>query len=162
MSLPPAFEHHASWRGVRSQEQVEQDRRTDSEIVAQFERIQPWGMETLLDLSPCNPQRIRDPAYLRSFIINLCAQIHMRRHGEPLIERFGAEERVSGWTIIQLIETSNLNVHFIDESNAGCLNVFSCSSYPPLLTAALCQKWFEAATVRLTVVFRGPEGPSGG
>lgn len=61
-----------------------------------------------------------------------------------------------GYTLLQLIETSNITSHFIEQDNAGCLTLFSCASYPPYAAAAFCQQWFEAKEVEVGVTFRGP------
>jgi S-adenosylmethionine/arginine decarboxylase-like enzyme len=128
----------------------------DALLLSAFEREQPWGMDTAIDLFDCDPERLRDRNVIHSFTIDLCETIHMRRYGEPRIVHFGDEPRVSGYTLAQLIETSAITGHFIEQANAACLNIFSCSAYPPFQTAALCQEWFGARLARLSVVFRGP------
>ena len=129
---------------------------TDATLLAAFEREQPWGLDTAIDLFDCDPELVRDPAVIRACTIDLCDKIHMRRFGEPLLAHFGDDPRVSGYTLVQLIETSAITGHFIEQVNAACLNIFSCSAYPPFATTALCQKWFRAQSARLSVVFRGP------
>lgn len=144
--------HADHWR---SQDGQEKDRQGDDRmILAAFEEAHPWGMETFIDLLECSPWLVQDPDHLRGFLAALCDHIGMRRYGEPTVVHFGDEPRVSGWTGIQLIETSNLNVHLIDEISAGCINIFSCSPYPPVQAAQFCQQWFEAQEVRFSVVFR--------
>jgi S-adenosylmethionine/arginine decarboxylase-like enzyme len=142
---------HATWRGENHEDLVPYE----TTLETAFGDIHPWGMDTAIDLRACNPTLIRDAAYLRRFVIDLCEHIHMRRYGEPQIVHFGQEERVAGYTLVQLIETSDLVAHFINQQNAACLNVFSCSFYPPIACARLCQHWFAAQEVRLSVIFRG-------
>ena len=145
-----AFRRETVWHGSSQQTQEE-----DQAILTAFETVQPWGLESSIDLHSCHPALIRDPAHLRAFLVALCEHIHMRRFGEPWIERFGDEPRVEGLTGVQLIQTSNIGVHLIDVSNGACINVFSCSAYPPHDAALFCQRWFQAQDVRLTVSFRG-------
>jgi S-adenosylmethionine/arginine decarboxylase-like enzyme len=120
-----------------------------------FEQLHPWGMDAAIDLFACDPALIRDPTVMRAFVLDLCDQIQMRRYGEPHLVHFGEDPRVSGYTLVQLIETSDITAHFIEQTNAACLNVFSCAAYPPYRTAALCQYWFRAQEVRLSLLFRG-------
>lgn len=152
---------HAHWRGIQKGEQ----RKRDGLIQQQFEQDCPWGLEASIDLFWCNPASIRDPQKISAFAIALCDFIHMKRYGEPLIVHFGKEERVSGYTLVQLIETSNVTAHFIDhatpeQGNAGCLNIFSCALFLPYAAATFCQEWFEAQEVEVAVTFRGPTQPS--
>jgi len=129
----------------------------DAELWLAFQRQHPWGLDAAIDLFDCDPELIRDPDVIRDFVIDVCERIHMHRYGEPQIVHFGDEPRVQGYTLVQLIETSAITAHFIEQSNAVCFNVFSCSSYRPLQTAALCQKWFRAGEVAVSTVFRGPD-----
>ena len=128
----------------------------DQQVLAHFASEQPWGMETSVDLVGCDPVAIRDPQHIRAFALALCDVIHMQRYGEPILVHFGAEERVSGYSLVQLIETSAITGHFIEQVDAACLSIFSCASYPPSQAAAFCQQWFRAQEVRLSVLFRGP------
>jgi S-adenosylmethionine/arginine decarboxylase-like enzyme len=129
----------------------------DAEVLLAFQQQHPWGLDTAIDLFDCDVELIRDPAVIRAWVIDLCEQIQMRRFGELQLFHFGDEPRVRGYTLVQLIETSAITAHFIEQANAICINVFSCSAYPPFQTAALCQRWFRSRSARLTMVFRGPD-----
>ena len=145
------------WRGKPGEDHL----RRDALLLEQFESEHAWGMEASIDLFWCNPASIRDPEHIRAFALALCDFIQMHRYGEPLIVHFGKEEHLSGYTLVQLIETSNITAHFIDQptpdqGNAGCLNIFSCASFAPYAAAAFCQEWFGAKEVDAVVTFRGP------
>jgi S-adenosylmethionine/arginine decarboxylase-like enzyme len=129
----------------------------DAEVLLAFQRQHPWGLDAAIDLFDCDPELVRDPSVIRACVIDVCEQIQMHRYGEPQLVHFGDEPRVCGYTLVQLIETSAITAHFIEQANAVCLNVFSCSPYRPLQTTALCQQWFRAGSVRVCVVFRGPD-----
>jgi S-adenosylmethionine/arginine decarboxylase-like enzyme len=132
-------------------------REEDAEVLLAFQRQQPWGLDAAIDLFDCDPQLIRDPSVIRACVIDVCERIHMHRYGEPQLVHFGDEPRVQGYTLVQLIETSAITAHFIEQANAVCINVFSCSPYRPLQTTALCQKWFHAREAAVSMVFRGPD-----
>ena len=129
----------------------------DEILLRQFHEEKPWGVDASIDLFACNPDLIHNPTYIHSFVIDLCEKMQMRRYGKPIIVHFGEEERVAGYTLVQLLETSDIVAHFINASNAVCLNAFSCAAFPPVQCAALCQRWFEAREVHVSVVFRGQE-----
>jgi len=148
-SHAPAFQ--ASWSGTVTHTIAA----SDEPLLTQYQQEHPWGVDAAIDLYECNAALIRDAAYIQAFVVDLCEKIQMRRYGQPLIVHFGKEERVAGYTLVQLIETSDIVAHFINAKNAVCLNVFSCSFYAPVRCATLCQRWFEAQEVHLSVVFRG-------
>jgi len=126
----------------------------DKELIAKFETTNAWGLAMSIDLAHCNPNTIRDPLALKEFIIKICDFINMKRYGEPLIERFGENERVSGYSIVQLIQTSCITGHFIEETNGACIDIFSCKSYPPGETVKFCKLFFEAKNARFAVLNR--------
>lgn len=126
----------------------------DQELINNFEDTNAWGLAVSIDLAQCNAKTIRDPVKLKDFIIKICDYIDMKRYGEPLIERFGESERVSGYSIVQLIQTSCISGHFIEETNGACIDIFSCKSYPPGETAKFCKNFFEAKNARVTVLNR--------
>ena len=144
--------HHAHWQGKRGAIFAFYD----TQITTQFAQEQPWGMETVIDLFRCDPVAIRDGEQIRAFVVALCQYITMQRYGEPLLVHFGEEERVAGYSLCQLIETSDITAHFIERVDAVCLSIFSCASYAPYGAAAFCQEWFGAQEVRAKVLFRGP------
>jgi S-adenosylmethionine/arginine decarboxylase-like enzyme len=138
---------------------AEESARRDAAIRAEFKELDPWGLAIAIDLGSCDPQHIRDPAHIERFVMALCDLITMRRYGDPIIVRFGADPRVSGYSLVQLIETSLISGHFAEESNAAYIDIFSCKPYPPYQTAVFCCDWFGAITARVQVTLRCAEGP---
>jgi len=147
------FVWHADWSGEPRASIHEED----AKVLLAFQRQQPWGLDAAIDLFDCDPELVRDPSVILACVMDVCEQIQMKRYGEPQLVRFGDDPRVRGYTLVQLIETSAITAHFIEQANAVCLNVFSCSPYRPLQTTALCQQWFRAREVAVSMVFRGPD-----
>lgn len=127
---------------------------SDAEIVAGFKQRGSWGLYTSVDLKGCDPASIRDPEKIRRFIIELCDLIDMHRFGEPQIIHFGPNERVAGFSMTQLIETSLVSGHFANETNAAYLDIFSCKEYEPSKAAEFCRNFFEAQSATYRVLFR--------
>jgi S-adenosylmethionine/arginine decarboxylase-like enzyme len=61
----------------------------------------------------------------------------MRRYGEPVIERFG-EGNLYGYSIMQLIHTSSITMHFSEMDNRAFIDIFSCKGYEPDDAATYC------------------------
>jgi S-adenosylmethionine/arginine decarboxylase-like enzyme len=115
---------------------------------------QPWGLLSCIDLYECAPNTIRSADKIRQFVAELCDLIQMRRFGETQVVNFGEEERVAGYSMTQLIETSLISAHFANASNATYLDVFSCKLYEPEVVADFAKKFFGAKRVHLHVVRR--------
>lgn len=128
---------------------------TDDETIAEFKKNNCWGLCTSIDLKNCNPDFIRSREKIHAFVLELVDNvINMKRFGEPQIVHFGADNRVAGYSMTQLIETSLVSAHFANDTNAAYIDIFSCSEYRPREAADFCRKFFEATDMRISVVFR--------
>jgi S-adenosylmethionine decarboxylase len=114
----------------------------------------PWGILTSIDLYDCDPQIIRDAKAIRRFVVELCDLIEMKRFGKTQVVHFGEDERVAGFSMTQLIETSLISAHFANQSNTTYLDVFSCKTYDPKTVAEFSKKFFKARKVKRHTVLR--------
>lgn len=128
--------------------------KSDQEIAEEFKVRNAWGLYTSVDLKNCNPETIRDAGKIREFVIKLCDLIRMKRFGEPQIIHFGPCERVAGYSMTQLIETSLISAHFANETNAAYIDIFSCKEYAPQLTAEFCRDFFGGEEATVHIAFR--------
>jgi S-adenosylmethionine decarboxylase len=60
---------------------------------------------------------------------------------------FGSGDK-AGYTLVQLIETSNICAHFVDEDDTMYLDVFSCKPFDEKVVEALVVKHFGAKHLR--------------
>lgn len=112
-----------------------------SEIETQAE-TKYWGYHTILDCANCEGDLIRSYDNIYNFVKELVKEIDMVAYGEPQIVDFGSGNK-AGYTLVQLIETSNICAHFTNEDNAMYLDVFSCKPYDPQKVVNVAQKYFK-------------------
>jgi S-adenosylmethionine/arginine decarboxylase-like enzyme len=106
-----------------------------------------FGWELILDLHHCDPEKIRSRDAIIRFVIELCDRIEMKRYGEPFVERFGLDKaETTGYSLVQLIETSSVTAHFAELTNSVYLNVFSCKPYDPKKVIGFAQEYFCSKT----------------
>lgn len=117
--------------------------------------VQPlWGMASAIDIYNCDPDTIRDDKAIRRFVAELCDLIEMKRFGETQVVHFGEDERVAGYSMVQLIETSLISAHFANLTNATYLDVFSCKPYDPETVRNFAQNFFGGSHSILNVTMR--------
>lgn len=104
-----------------------------------------WGIASSFDLYNCDPETIRDAAKIKRFVAELCDLIKMKRFGETQVVHFGEDERVAGYSMVQLIETSLISAHFANLTNTTYLDVFSCKPYDPAVVAEFARKFFHGS-----------------
>lgn len=114
----------------------------------------PWSYHTLIDLRNCNPEKVRSAEAIRRYVTELCELIEMRRYGETVIIYFGEEERVAGYSMTQLIETSLIAGHFVDATNNIYLDIHSCKYYDAEKAVWFSAQFFEAERYTYQVVER--------
>ena len=122
--------------------------------MARAAREDAWGMASAIDIYDCDPDLIRDADAIRYFVAELCDLIEMKRFGETQVVHFGEDERVAGYSMVQLIETSLISAHFANQTNATYLDVFSCKPYDPEVVRKFACEYFGGAWTTLNVSLR--------
>jgi S-adenosylmethionine/arginine decarboxylase-like enzyme len=112
----------------------------------------PWGWSTSLDLKQCN-YKVKDKADLKDYIYQVCDLIDMKRFGECQIYKFGTGNK-AGYSMLQLIETSNITGHFCDDNNSGYIDIFSCKPYDAKKLAVFTKRFFEADSMVYNTIER--------
>ena len=105
--------------------------------------LRTWGKHLVLDAGGCSPKMIGCPIVIKNFTKDLVKRIDMVAYGEPQIVMFGTGNK-KGYTLIQLIETSNIAAHFVEENNTMYLDVFSCKDFDPSIVKETVREYFDA------------------
>jgi len=101
-----------------------------------------WGVSSSFDIYNCDSETIRSADKIRQFVGELCNLIEMRRFGDTVVVNFGEDERVAGYSMTQLIETSLISAHFANLTNTTYLDVFSCKPYDPEIVKEFALNFF--------------------
>lgn len=113
-----------------------------------------WGLETIIDLKGCDHNAITSIDTIKQYLVELVSILDMEAYGEPIIERFGKDDKY-GYTAIQLIQTSNITMHFDEENNDVYINIFSCKEYDPVDAVDFSINCFMSTASEYIVVPRG-------
>lgn len=115
-----------------------------------------FGQELILNLYNCDLKTISSGAKIKKFVEELCDNvIHMKRYGRAFIPHFGHENPItSGYSLVQLIETSSVTAHFSEYKRSVYMNVFSCAWFDPKATTKFCKKFFGAKQVKAKLIKR--------
>ena len=129
-------------------------RSADPVIVGAAAQPAVWGIASSIDIYQCCPEKIRCAETIRRFVIELCDLIEMKRFGDTQVVHFGEDERVSGYSMVQLIETSLISGHFANLTNTAYIDVFSCKAYDPQVVQRFAQTFFEGSHSLINVTLR--------
>jgi S-adenosylmethionine decarboxylase len=119
-----------------------------------YERSKAWGLLSSVDIYGCDPEIIRSESMVKKFVCDLCDRIDMKRFGDCVVVDFGENERVAGFSMTQLIETSLISGHFANSTNAAYLDIFSCKFYEPREAAEFAVSFFKGSHYKMQVALR--------
>jgi S-adenosylmethionine/arginine decarboxylase-like enzyme len=109
----------------------------------------------MLDCSGCNHEQITSGENITNFTKELVRRIDMVAYGEPIVAHFATHDPMkAGYSMMQLIETSNIAMHAVDADNTMYLDVFSCKPYSNDEVIACVKEFFGAEFVRVNFITR--------
>jgi len=115
-----------------------------------------WGYHLIIDAASCAPSAIRCSKNIERFSNTLVNRIDMVPYGKPQIVMFGSGNK-KGYTLVQLIETSNITGHFVEETNDLYLDVFSCKKFDINTVESILRSYFSPNNVKTKYLERFAE-----
>ena len=107
----------------------------------------PWGFHLVVDAVKCDLAAIKSKSTIAAFVKHLVKEIDMIAYGPPRIVRFGDGNKM-GYTLVQLIETSNITAHFSEETGNAYLDVFSCKPFQSSVAINCIKKYFSPSHMK--------------
>jgi S-adenosylmethionine decarboxylase len=117
-----------------------------------------WGYHLMLDCGGCDRTAMTDKDVIRAFVKELVEAIDMVAVGEPWIERtaIGIPDK-EGFSLYQLIVTSNISAHFVDEPGQIYLDVFSCKQFDADTVKEVFIKYFNPRHIKTNFLTRNAD-----
>ena len=112
-----------------------------------------WGKHLILTARKCHPSSIRCSKNIEAFSKSLVEKIDMVAYGPPQIVLFGEGDK-RGYTLVQLIETSNIIAHFVEATDDIHLDVFSCKDFNPTTVEHEVRKHFFPEDITTQTILR--------
>tara|TARA_Y100000592_G_scaffold51614_1_gene81558 strand:- start:5516 stop:5881 length:366 start_codon:yes stop_codon:yes gene_type:complete len=116
-----------------------------------------WGYHLILDCkgSAISEEIVKDANLIKEFTKILVDRIEMKAYGEPIIEHFAThEEKASGFSLVQLIETSAITGHFCDINGDFYLDIFSCKSFSVDIAKEIVYSYFKPKEIKTVFLER--------
>ena len=112
-----------------------------------------WGYHLIVNAGNCDAEALRCGKTITAFAKDLVKKINMVAYGEPKVIRFGSEH-TQGYTLVQLIETSCISAHFVEETNDIYLDIFSCKMFNQKAAMACFRSYFKPDRVEVKFMER--------
>jgi S-adenosylmethionine/arginine decarboxylase-like enzyme len=111
-----------------------------------------WGKHLLINAYKAN-SNVLCKNTITNFSNELVIAIDMIPYGKPQVIHFGDDNK-KGYTLNQLITTSNITGHFCDTSKDFYLDVFSCKEYDEKIVCNLINKYFQPLYFSSKIIYR--------
>jgi len=113
----------------------------------------PFGWHLILDCANGDLDKTKDIEYITKWIKQLVIDIDMVPYGEPQVFHFG-EDNLAGVTALQFITTSNILVHFMDDTGHFYMDCFSCKPFDESIVIKSVQDNFSPKSMNRTFLTR--------
>ena len=116
----------------------------------------PWGQHLVLDLNGYPKELLTDKENILDWNQELVKTIDMVAYGDPVIEHFATHSHeAAGYTLLQMIETSNIAAHFAENIGQVYIDVFSCKAFDVEVALGICKKYFKPTQANMHNMDRG-------
>lgn len=108
-----------------------------------------WGYQLILDCGGGDQLLMSNRDNVEKWIRKLVKDIDMTPVGDPKIEYTASEfPDKAGFTVIQIIVTSSIVAHFVDELEQIYLDVFSCKKFDTKIIKDSIESSFRCTKMR--------------
>ena len=114
-----------------------------------------WGHHLMLDCRSGDIARVKDGENIKQFAKDLVNKIEMTAFGDPIVEHFATHNpEAAGYSLLQLIETSNIAGHFVDKNGDFYLDIFSCKEFDIEVAQDVVEHWFNPENIKVSYFTR--------
>jgi len=113
-----------------------------------------WGYHITLDCSGCNLEKIKSRSTIENFVNTLIDRVEMQKHGEMIIENLLENTDNEGYSVLQMITTSNISCHFVNKTCDAYIDLFSCKKFDIKTVVNTVNEFFMYTKVKINFVER--------
>jgi S-adenosylmethionine/arginine decarboxylase-like enzyme len=113
-----------------------------------------WGYHLILDCSGCNLEKIKSKNNIWAFVRTLIKRVGMKAHGDTIIENLLPGTDNEGYSVLQMITTSNITAHFVNKTGDAYIDLFSCKEFEAEIVIATVKEFFAPAGIKLNFIER--------
>lgn len=112
-----------------------------------------FGTHCLLDCTDCN-NLIASRRHILHFNKEIINAIDMIPVGEPQLEYLLEGKKNEGYSLLQLIVTSNLTAHFVTRYKTAYIDIFSCKQFDTNIVKEVVDNYFSPRYIKTTLLTR--------
>jgi S-adenosylmethionine/arginine decarboxylase-like enzyme len=113
-----------------------------------------WGYHIMLDCSECDLEKIKNKDNILLFVETLVDRVNMKTHGDAIIENLLPGTDNEGYSVLQMITTSNVSCHFVNSTRDAYIDLFSCKFFETETVIATVNEFFKPTSLKINLIER--------
>jgi S-adenosylmethionine/arginine decarboxylase-like enzyme len=113
-----------------------------------------WGYHIMLDCADCDLEKIKDKDNIQLFVDTLVDRVNMKTHGNTIIENLLEGTDNEGYSVLQMITTSNISCHFVNNTRDAYVDLFSCKHFEAEVVIATVNEFFKPTSLKINLIER--------
>jgi S-adenosylmethionine/arginine decarboxylase-like enzyme len=106
-----------------------------------------WGYHFIANIAGCDVKSMQSRPHIKSFLKELLEKTGMNALGAPIFKYIeptqeSINKAIDGFSVVQIITTSSVTMHFVDSKNMIFFDFFSCKKFDRKLVKGLLRKHF--------------------
>ncbi len=113
-----------------------------------------WGYHIMLDCAGCDLEKIKNKDNIQLFVDTLVDRVNMKTHGNTIIENLLAGTDNEGYSVLQMITTSNISCHFVNNTRDAYIDLFSCKQFETETVVITVNEFFNPSSLKINLIER--------
>jgi S-adenosylmethionine/arginine decarboxylase-like enzyme len=115
-----------------------------------------WGYHLMLNCKNCDKSTIQSKTHIATFLKKLIEMTDMVAWGKPKFMDLetGEHPELYGISVVQLIHTSSITIHFMNQTGDVYFDFFSCKKFEPKKVVECFRYFFKPTKVQPIFLIR--------
>lgn len=118
-----------------------------------------WGFHFIVDAGNCDVDTIKNKSHIKEFIKKLLIKTKMNPIGPPIFKYVKPtpqtiKNEIDGYSVVQIIVTSSVTIHFVNSTKMMFLDFFSCKKFKQEDVLELIKEYFNPGIFKTTYINR--------
>jgi S-adenosylmethionine/arginine decarboxylase-like enzyme len=107
-----------------------------------------WGYHYIANIGGCEVSSMQSKKHIRNFLKELLNTTDMKALGPPIFKYVAPTKEtinkaIDGFSVVQVIVTSSVTMHFVDSTKMIFFDFFSCKKFDKKKVTKLLLKYFS-------------------
>ena len=118
----------------------------------EYKKSVNWGYHYIANIGRCDVETMRSKEHIKEFLRDLLNKTDMHAMGEPVFKyirktKETVEKAIDGYSVVQIIVTSSVTMHFVESTKMIFFDFFSCKPFNRKVVKQLLRTYFKYSRI---------------